>query len=324
MEQAIQNKTSKIFRVCVLSPNDIQTAYVPLEKFSIGSMPKLPIVLREKGVEKRHLVVSCVQDQIWITDQNTATGTKVNGNLIPSNIPHRYCPGDRITVGESQFSIQIDLYHQVFDEELGPNRLMDAALEKVKLVEQEKLKDIEKQFSNTKLECDALKTQALDKADEIISIAELRGREIVANMEQEFESRFQAVEQERLRIEDERKTININLEKLRQEIVLKSDQQAEESAKKIIDDAKLKATEYLSKVKVENQLNRERMIAQATTDAESIRRQAEVQGENILREYQEKAAQALDLAETHANEKCFKLTRKLYSFANRLNWMSSP
>src|SRR5262245_13011043 len=100
-----QNKTGVLYRVRVTHQDQIQMAFVPLERFTVGSMPSLPVVLREKSVDKNHLVVSNVDNQIWLTDQSV-TGTRVNGQMIPTHVPYHYQPGDRIQLGTSEYILQ--------------------------------------------------------------------------------------------------------------------------------------------------------------------------------------------------------------------------
>ncbi len=72
-----------MYRVRVNSDQGTQIAFVPLERFTIGSLASLPVALNDASVAKRHVVVSAVNGEIFLTDQNTLTGTRVNGRPIP-------------------------------------------------------------------------------------------------------------------------------------------------------------------------------------------------------------------------------------------------
>ena len=116
MGLAAQNKTGILYRVRVTQQDQVQIAFVPLERFIVGSLATLPVVLREKSVDKNHLVISTVDNQIWITDQQSSSGTRVNGQNISANVPFHYAPGDKIQLGMSECTLQIHLFLHISNQ----------------------------------------------------------------------------------------------------------------------------------------------------------------------------------------------------------------
>lgn len=105
-----QNKTTCLFRVRINFEGKLHVAYVTSEKFSIGSAPNSPVIIHDKSVEKTHLVITQVDNQIWISDQGTTYGTQVNGKRIEKNVATLYSPGDTLLLGNAAYLLQIHLF----------------------------------------------------------------------------------------------------------------------------------------------------------------------------------------------------------------------
>lgn len=108
-----QYKTGYVYQIRVLMQDSVQIAYVPMERFVIGSLSSLPIVLRNPTVESQHLVISRVGHQIFLSDSGSRYGTRVNGKPLLSDIPHEYNPGDRIRLGHTDILLEIHLLAEV-------------------------------------------------------------------------------------------------------------------------------------------------------------------------------------------------------------------
>ncbi len=168
MSQANQIKTAMLFRVRItLNKDEPKIAYVPLEKFNVGSASNLPVVIKDKSIEGQHLAVSCVENQIWLTDQNSVHGTRVNGHTIAANNPYRYCPGDKITLGNSEYILQIHMFAQSRDGELEAPRILNDAMERARTKANEILRDAQKEAEKRGEEW------AVDSRDKVIKMAEM-------------------------------------------------------------------------------------------------------------------------------------------------------
>jgi pSer/pThr/pTyr-binding forkhead associated (FHA) protein len=252
---ATTNKTTTVFRVRVISPEDgPRTAFVAAEKFSIGSLATLPLVIRDKSVDKKHLVISTVDCQIWITDQQTAGGTHVDGKAIEPNIPFHYCAGQKITLGSAKFVLEVYLFVLALDKDVEHTRILNEADERVKLAEVAKRKEIEASLAKAKADSDALRANARHQAEEIVQIAKEKADDLV-----------------KAEMKAQQKHVKMDFERERAEIL----KQAKEEAQALIAAARETAIE-------EAESSREQLLASSSQQAESIQEQARDAAEKIL------------------------------------------
>lgn len=163
--------SGRIFRVRVSSEEGTQIAFVPLDRFAIGSMTQLPVVINDPSVAKKHLSVTAVDNEIFITDQNSGTGTRINGIVIPSNVPQLYHPGDRISVGHVNCVLQIHLFEQVH-EGVQPVAAAQPHPHSQSLAATAPIKD-----TKAELEAEKIIFEARNEAAEILRVANGRVRE---------------------------------------------------------------------------------------------------------------------------------------------------
>ena len=187
MSTASQNKTGFIYQIRVTSQEETRTAYVTMDKFTIGSLPNLPVVIHEKSVDKKHLTVSCVGSQIWITDQQSANGTQINRKVIPTNIPYHYCPGDSITLGNTEHLLQIRVFSPFVDTDLEPNRLLTEAKSEYETLQAKAREEAEGLRTKIKEEADSLRTKIKQEADGLLTKAKVDAEALRANARHQAE-----------------------------------------------------------------------------------------------------------------------------------------
>src|SRR5713101_10096228 len=72
---------------------------------SIGRDASNPICIDDPGVSPLHCKIARQNDDFLLTDQDTSTGTFVNGIPVKQRV---LAPGDQIAVGSSLFLFQMD------------------------------------------------------------------------------------------------------------------------------------------------------------------------------------------------------------------------
>ena len=81
---------------------------IPLLKahLTIGRSDGCDICLRVSNVSSRHGEL-LAEDEVWyIRDQDSTNGIKVNGIRIPAGVKKMLRPGDRLGIGQRQFTIE--------------------------------------------------------------------------------------------------------------------------------------------------------------------------------------------------------------------------
>ena len=55
MKSTTANNINVLYRVRITLESEVLQAFVPMEKFTIGSTPSLPVVIKDKSVNAEHL-----------------------------------------------------------------------------------------------------------------------------------------------------------------------------------------------------------------------------------------------------------------------------
>lgn len=266
--------SSWLFRVRVNTEEGTQIAFVPLERFTIGSQPSLPVALNDPSVAKRHLVVSAVNGEIFLTDQQSSTGTRVNGRLLPANVPVRYVPGDKIVVGQVEYALQIHLFEQVVEGQA-------CARAKTGLQELSSIKSNDK----AELEAERILFEARNEAAELTRVAKQDAQEILHKAELQSLETLKAREE---KIQEIVQTAHLQAEKIVQE--------ARETSLKLQHEVSVRAAH-------ERGVEASRILAEAGEEASRVKDEAyKAAQEGLRRLHQQAAERAEAIVKTHEQE----------------------
>lgn len=78
------------------------------KKVVIGRGSNHVLVLPDNSISRNHLEISYSDGKIQIIDLGTSNGTKLDGHLIPANIPVSYTEGQALVLGQSALIIKIE------------------------------------------------------------------------------------------------------------------------------------------------------------------------------------------------------------------------
>jgi len=267
-------KIAYVFRVRMTTKDDIKIAYVPLEKFMVGSAGGNAVVIKDKTIESQHLAVSIVDNQIFLTDQGSACGTRVNGRSVAANTPFQYCPGDKITVGDSDSFLQIHLFIQVHDADLEPARAVQEAQIRGREVGDEMIRRAQEEI---KLRAEEWTQSSRER---ILAVAQQDAKAIVEKAEREARAHLAACHEEVIK---QKKMATIDSEQLMEN----SREQIKEMA--IEAERKIQATEGIAEQKIARMIREAREAAEsilkgAQAAALEIKGQAHEQGQRLLNE----------------------------------------
>ena len=80
-------------------PQPGERFFIDRPKLGIGRDPKSDIFLNDMTVSRSHAVVTCVADEISVSDAGSLNGTYVNGEIVESA---RLADGDVVQIGTFQ------------------------------------------------------------------------------------------------------------------------------------------------------------------------------------------------------------------------------
>lgn len=103
-------KRNPQFIVYLNSDGNLPPISIHEKKFVIGRKPTHPVSIPDASISRDHLEVIVQDGQIYVMDLETSNGTRVDGILIPGNIPTPYRPGQSLYLGHSNVSITIELF----------------------------------------------------------------------------------------------------------------------------------------------------------------------------------------------------------------------
>lgn len=81
---------------------------IPLLKspLTIGRSDSCDICLRVSNVSSKHGELLCEDDVWYIVDRDSTNGIKVNGIRLPTGVKKMLRPGDKVGIGQRQFTIE--------------------------------------------------------------------------------------------------------------------------------------------------------------------------------------------------------------------------
>jgi pSer/pThr/pTyr-binding forkhead associated (FHA) protein len=311
--------SSIIYQVRVTSAaSESLINYVTQERFDIGSSPHLPVVIREPSVEKTHLTVSCVDNQIWLTDRRSMHGTNVEGKKIATDTPVQYAPGDKIKLGSTQITIQIRMFTEVSDALLEPIRAKgrkqaDEIVREAKVQSETLIKSAQKAAQD---KAETLKTKILeDVRTEAQAKADARAEEEAAHILADAHREANRIIEEARETE---KAIQREAEGDAQKLVADAEadavarirdretkaqaaqSQAQKRAQEIVADASEQAVRILQEAKVKAAQERTQeisgVLSRASAQAEAMTKTARDEAEKILETARVKATEKADAA----------------------------
>jgi ABC transport system ATP-binding/permease protein len=96
----------------VICDDEGKTTIVPLirDEITIGRKEGNTIRLTDRNVSRQHAQLLRQGDNDFlVTDLNSRNGTKVNGEGVPPDKPHKVTPGDQIYIGDYNLSVRTDV-----------------------------------------------------------------------------------------------------------------------------------------------------------------------------------------------------------------------
>jgi len=72
---------------------------------TLGRAATADILIDDKKASRRHATIEVSEDATFLEDQGSVNGTKVNGTEIVGR--HRLAAGDRVTIGETEWTVEI-------------------------------------------------------------------------------------------------------------------------------------------------------------------------------------------------------------------------
>ena len=100
------------------------------KKFTVGRKPTHLVAIPDNSISRDHLEVIIQDAQIFVVDLGTSNGTTLDGQKIPSHIPSPYKEGQILTLGHSNVSLSIELFHE--DREKRRNNPSAKAMQQFK------------------------------------------------------------------------------------------------------------------------------------------------------------------------------------------------
>ena len=61
-------------------------------------------------VSRRHLVIGTYEDRLTVTDEGSTVGTVVNGEKLEKGVPYFIADGDKIVIGDLEFTCHVNKY----------------------------------------------------------------------------------------------------------------------------------------------------------------------------------------------------------------------
>jgi hypothetical protein len=74
----------------------------------IGRAEQTDLRINNKGVSRHHAEIHLKEGKVYITDQDSMNGTKLNGNLIEPHVATRLKPQDTITIGSQVLRVNFE------------------------------------------------------------------------------------------------------------------------------------------------------------------------------------------------------------------------
>lgn len=82
------------------------------KKIIIGRGTNHVLAIPDSSISRNHVEVIFRDGEILITDLGTSNGTKLDGELIPSNIPVPYKEGQTMILGQSEVLIKFEVFRK--------------------------------------------------------------------------------------------------------------------------------------------------------------------------------------------------------------------
>lgn len=93
------SKEKAVFIIEELLGRSSKFHYLTTESFSIGRSDEAVLRLQDAGISRVHLVIWLQDGQIWIEDQDSKNGTRVNDVPVPPDRPYPVQEGDTLQLG---------------------------------------------------------------------------------------------------------------------------------------------------------------------------------------------------------------------------------
>lgn len=100
---------SSSYIVLIHRKDQTLTREVTADSFSVGRSVDCDISLSDNQISRVHLTVSCQGNELLIEDRNSSNGTFVNDEKITPGVAIVVNPADRIQLGNSEYSLFIEL-----------------------------------------------------------------------------------------------------------------------------------------------------------------------------------------------------------------------
>lgn len=97
-------EASKGTFLIVERPDGSETRLPVKGKMTIGRAPGSDILLNDEFTSQQHALIYKVKGQIFVRDQGSSNGTRLNGHLIQGEMHLR--PGDRVMVGKTNVRVE--------------------------------------------------------------------------------------------------------------------------------------------------------------------------------------------------------------------------
>ena len=208
------------FKIKITSSKGDSLREIEENSFTIGRSKKADIVIQEDSISREHILVSKVKDNIYITDMETANGTKVEDANIPSGAPYRYLDSKKIKLGKSDTVIKISFGNQNKDPDEKEDHVKNSSEDET----------ISKVISIDKSESTATGLIAISEAD----------RKIRENKIKQLK-----IEQEKALLESEQMTLRARKKAKQEGLTIKKS--AEKKAQEILDKANLELEQFKAK-----------------------------------------------------------------------------
>jgi S-DNA-T family DNA segregation ATPase FtsK/SpoIIIE len=96
----------------ILLSEDTGVPPIPVyeKKIIIGRGTNHVLAIPDNSISRNHVEVVFREGVITVTDLGTSNGTKIDGELLPGNVPVPYREGQMLTLGQSEVAIRFELY----------------------------------------------------------------------------------------------------------------------------------------------------------------------------------------------------------------------
>ncbi|AHI05308.1 large Ala/Glu-rich protein [Bdellovibrio bacteriovorus W] len=198
---------SSSYIVLIHRKDQTLTREVTADSFSVGRSVDCDISLSDNQISRVHLTVSCQGNELLIEDRNSSNGTFVNDEKITPGVAIVVSPADRIQLGNSEYSLFIELKIEPVIEEAPPVFEEEPELEPTMAMPPPQMSPLqaEKIIHEAKRQAAQIVLEGETQAEKRVQAIYQKARADQAQAEQYYQNRLSEANKEADRIMEEYK-----------------------------------------------------------------------------------------------------------------------